>query len=50
MFALSDKKLILHKDSGEGKEEGGRDKYYGAVICMDSINAKSNLTSRLLKS
>lgn len=29
MFALSDKKLILHKDSGEGKKERSKEKYSG---------------------
>lgn len=30
MFALSDKKLILCKDSGEGKKERGSEKRYGS--------------------
>lgn len=47
MFALTDKKLILHKDSGEARKERGKEKYYGSyhiTICLDIISSELNVT------
>lgn len=49
MFAFSDKKLILHKDSGEGKEEKGRGKYYGSYHLYGRYKLKAESNRLALK-
>lgn len=50
MFAFSDKKLILHKHSGEGKEERGTRKHYGSYHLYGWYKLKAESNRLALKS
>ena len=51
MFALWDKKLILHKDSGDSRKGRGMEKYYGSYHLLEHnklIVGPNRLTLKIL--